>query len=626
MKVGEGRTEVVDEEVIECKNPVDGFTIGHRKKSQTAVIRTYDNSVTGLPFCDSPGLDDTDGTEIDIANGVGIANTLLRANSARIVLCMDPAQLGLDKGQHLVEFIKLITHFIKDLESHLDSIVVLFTRETTLTSVQREVTKLAGEQHIQNQPTVHRFVLHLLDDIKKYKTLLLVEPLAAEKREALVSHIKALKAIKASPDTIGFPLSFKGQTTLHNHCISVSSKVQRAISRRDVSQLHKSLDEVKLLADEISTTELKELYSKSTNLVNQAVLETITVISSRLESYEFEPVKESMESLRKMRLLKEHLGLLDVNSNYQAFQISINRTAASLEQAISEESSYLVISQKMTSLNEIQKHLDSHLFEDNHEIYLRTKSSVQSRLDTLSNKISEELKRVESGENIDSNLTSSLSQNLNILAKVEYLRDHLSRQYCSLYTDKITSLHEMIEKNFLRFRGFLDSNVTTTKDLSVSYKIVKAIEDNRELCVHILQDKRRFTQLNTLLLEHIEQLKQKLETLAHEHNYSAVKETLQLLNAFLDIDEKIGPNYRTKKLNHTLQLLEKQLKATEDELNEKVRLEVLGNESKDGIAYIQNKILLLVAAKDLEKELSDPGMVSLKLITFPKIAVAKSLK
>jgi ABC-type dipeptide/oligopeptide/nickel transport system ATPase component len=79
-------------------------------------------------ICDSPGLGDSAGVEVDIANGVGMINALVGSRSVRVVVLLPYSQITANRAEGLVIISEAIGGIFTDYERSLDCVTVLFNK------------------------------------------------------------------------------------------------------------------------------------------------------------------------------------------------------------------------------------------------------------------------------------------------------------------------------------------------------------------------------------------------------------------------------------------------------------------------------------------------------------------
>ena len=600
-----------DEEVIECKDPIPGFTIGHQMKSETSVIHIYECSRSGLLYCDSPGLGDTGGIEVDIANAVGISNTLLNSSSVRIVFVMNGNDVGTDRGQVFKEFLQLITRFVR-IDLHMNSLCVLFTKDSQVKTLIRSLNKLEEEEHIQEDPTLNKLVTYLIDYVEKNREIVLVDPLDPNKREEIINMIKNTNPIISNLETFDFPLSSIACSLLRERTKGLFSLALSSLSKKDLKTLEDCLSDLKLLAVEVRMDEISNLYAECLHKIEEAISNLSTEIKNNLEGQNFKSTNECMVYLRKTRSLQKVMDL-NFDNLYDYFRAEINEKTEHLEKESKEEESYLVISSKLATLQKIHEHLSSYLLENNQEAFIRVKNLIKLRVEEQNRDIDGQIQQVQAGnfsEEQTNNLMKKLAVNLNLLSKIEHLSEFLPESYWNLYKEKTKTLANIILNSYTKF-GQLISSENTSTELKTTYEIIKKIEETHELVLHIPREKYKYSEIFRTLEDKVNELRKRMETHAYECNYLLVSEDLSLLKAFLRIDIKFGMEFETKNLSHSVELIEKEIKTTQEEVWNKVHLEIFETSgSIEVYSSVNDKIKILQSAKNLEKELSDPGSIS----------------
>ena len=109
---------------LEVENPLDGCTIGHDAKSETKYLRGFidASSSPNLVLYDTPGFEDTEGGEVDIANSVAIAWAIRQSKTVRIVLVIDAYCILAPKGNELSKLFKLVKRFLVNMEDTIESV------------------------------------------------------------------------------------------------------------------------------------------------------------------------------------------------------------------------------------------------------------------------------------------------------------------------------------------------------------------------------------------------------------------------------------------------------------------------------------------------------------------------
>ena len=113
---------------LEVEDPLDGCIVGHTANSETRYLRSYvDRDGGNLLLCDTPGFEDTDGSNTDIANAVAISWAIRKSKTVRLVLIIESSTIGNGRGNDLCRLLTLFKRFLIDVEGNLDSVVPIFS-------------------------------------------------------------------------------------------------------------------------------------------------------------------------------------------------------------------------------------------------------------------------------------------------------------------------------------------------------------------------------------------------------------------------------------------------------------------------------------------------------------------
>jgi predicted GTPase len=113
-------------ERLEVENPIEGCAVGHGGDSLTrylqSVVDPSGHDGKTLVFCDTPGFEDTEGSEVDIANAVAISWTIRQCRSVRLVLLINASMFADQRGVELNKLLHLFKRFLINTDDNLDSV------------------------------------------------------------------------------------------------------------------------------------------------------------------------------------------------------------------------------------------------------------------------------------------------------------------------------------------------------------------------------------------------------------------------------------------------------------------------------------------------------------------------
>jgi hypothetical protein len=86
-------------------------------------------NVDGLILCDTPGFEDSQGPEVDIANGVGVVEGIRRCKSIIPAIVISYKSTG-ERFSGIKSLAKLIASMFTDLNNNIDAFIYIFTKFT----------------------------------------------------------------------------------------------------------------------------------------------------------------------------------------------------------------------------------------------------------------------------------------------------------------------------------------------------------------------------------------------------------------------------------------------------------------------------------------------------------------
>ena len=146
--------------VYDAVDPLPGFEIGHAKTSKTSNIGCFDpnqivkdvgmkGSASNLVYVDSPGFEDTNGQEVDIATSVMLSQVAKRCRSLRFVIMISFVTLLEDRGGAMRSVMRLIRSFTKEFKDERQSFLFLFTHSNEVMGIPDSIE--GAKAHLQNE-------------------------------------------------------------------------------------------------------------------------------------------------------------------------------------------------------------------------------------------------------------------------------------------------------------------------------------------------------------------------------------------------------------------------------------------------------------------------------------------
>ncbi|KAL7561438.1 hypothetical protein ACA910_009294 [Epithemia clementina (nom. ined.)] len=135
--------QTVEKTVFVANNELPGFEIGHAKKSMTKCIRCFapersSGTKAKCLYVDSPGSEDTDGPEIDVATSVMINHVVRRCKSLRFVFLINYVSLLEDRGSSMRAVLKQIKIFVDNFIANKTSFMFFFTHANEIKEIPED--------------------------------------------------------------------------------------------------------------------------------------------------------------------------------------------------------------------------------------------------------------------------------------------------------------------------------------------------------------------------------------------------------------------------------------------------------------------------------------------------------
>lgn len=218
---------------------------------KAVTLRTANGEVVTL--CDSPGFYDTDGPEIDIANGVGIIKALIGCRSVKPVVVLSSMNLG-NRMEGVRALSKTLAGMVQSLPAVLNSFEYIFTRyesNRTQNVMYKQFDKMLEDMHTHERshydladPNLSFLVKDMADKTRSGGMILM--PLNSN-REDLFAKVCSAPVIANPAAHFKAFVTSDSAKQLSAQLQVLRQKAQIAISRNRFSLLEKTLLEINAL-------------------------------------------------------------------------------------------------------------------------------------------------------------------------------------------------------------------------------------------------------------------------------------------------------------------------------------------------------------------------------------------
>eukprot|EP00808_Paulinella_micropora_P009394 g66409.t1 len=307
---------------VECKDQFEGAQIGFGAASVTRYVKAF----RAIPeygnvwLVDPPGILDSAGPEVDIANAVGTQYAFRLVKSARPVLLLNINELIVARARSVVQVIKVLNDWFHPIQDYYpDYLTIFFTH----------LTEDDKAQAVRN-------MLHVLKEVAttlNYKTLPISEEEAADLKYLIEKLLEVAERIKE--DCILFPypptqpahylklllqkepiprnklvqtipISQENKTVLSNQCGNLLFESQDHLENDEFQELEKKLDVLRGLMEGTGLSLLEDKYKEITGKVEAAFDNQLKSLRSSLAKQNYQVAKHLL-ALKAMGCLSKHV-------------------------------------------------------------------------------------------------------------------------------------------------------------------------------------------------------------------------------------------------------------------------------------------------------------------------------
>ncbi|CAM4958278.1 unnamed protein product [Rotaria socialis] len=288
-------------------------------------------------LCDTPGYEDTEGPEVDIANSTGIVEALNNCKSVKILALTSYRSLG-DKGEGIQNLAHLLNKMINRIEDRLYGILYAFTKYPATMDIHATLTSIKSSK-LDVDPILrsdHAFVAVLTDMIDKTKhSTEKIDPIHDDPK-ILIKKLNRLNGICYPDEVFRFSISGETQNTILNHVQTCKLSIVCAMKHKDIDLLVYYFNNFKILNGLLKENFVRDAYEDSIRFVTETIEQyshdTMKKFNRNLSSQdglkdeEIEEYKIAYNYMEKTENLREHLG-----STFLSSEILIENILCELE-------------------------------------------------------------------------------------------------------------------------------------------------------------------------------------------------------------------------------------------------------------------------------------------------------
>ena len=274
-----------------------------------------------IVLCDTPGFEDTNGPEVDIANGISIVRAIRQCKTVKPVVLVSYKSIG-DRFEGLKSLIHLLARLIPGIQDQIKAFSYIFTKypsseRTTIHASLKAIANTMTDQEKSDTSFMNLFQDMLL---KTKRHTLALDPLRDDPQDFLHELVTSIP-IQYPDEVFQFSITEKSKSIVQEQVRKYELSVISAIKRSEYPLIKYYLDQMKCLNKLLEqdfieliysncirrlTKHLSEEYQEGTSKLSRSLMHQIIITDSDIKQYQtYINHAESAEQLRKDHLSDE---------------------------------------------------------------------------------------------------------------------------------------------------------------------------------------------------------------------------------------------------------------------------------------------------------------------------------
>ena len=327
-------------------------------------------------FCDTPGFNDTRGSEVDIANGIGIRRCAEVCEGLKPIVIIS-SQVG-DRAEILVKLAEILNSMFSNLQSAIRDFIYIYTKfpidhkeaKIKLNELLNSLDASLNNQEKSREGISNCFKILVKDMLKKSKRdLIFVDPINGDKEEALdLIFNNQAEFITNIEEKISGSLSKKSEKKLESQFDKHYKEMEKSIELFETELSMYKFKQLKELKDILKKKEINnkfdailkkliENFNKSCSKVNQEFSTKIKTLYS-LSEQEIEMYFSFMKNIQDSKRLFKNFdidGIEKIEKMYEEIKSDLKKNYATIFKTLCEKNLTENIEDIAVSLSNLQK-------------------------------------------------------------------------------------------------------------------------------------------------------------------------------------------------------------------------------------------------------------------------------
>ena len=303
-------------------------------KFMTAVEIDYKNvgliKKGSVFLCDSPGFDDTNGPEVDIANGHGIARVIKNCKSVRPIILISAEDYAASRMKGLKSLTQIIIGMLNNPKEYVSSFSYLFTKfhgedkNNAQVKIKALVDSIIEDPNQNNDESFSLFLQELCDkmDGNAVQFLDVVSENSQKDRKNLFKFFDGINHISRPDEAFKFSISESSSAVIKEQLLKHELVISSSIKEKDYDLVGFKLREIKNLKELLEESSISQIYDQCLKKIMKAVNDQYSDIKSKfntqckientLDERDIEDYKGYIEYAKKVDVLKNEFHLEEI--------------------------------------------------------------------------------------------------------------------------------------------------------------------------------------------------------------------------------------------------------------------------------------------------------------------------
>lgn len=224
-------------------------------------------------LCDSPGFGDTEGAEVDIANGIGMIRAIKGCKSVKPIVLFSFKRIG-DKCEGVKELAHLVVGFLPSIKDHVGTFSYTFTKypDDEKKAIHKTLEQVFNELNEEEKSDIG-FVNIMKDMLKKTrKSAHSIDPVNDNPADML-DELADSTAIENPEEVFELSITTKSKFIIQKQ-LQLDQKIIMSATRRfDCLLVKYKLDNMKLLYNLLHEDYVEQVYNECTRYVTKHLVD-----------------------------------------------------------------------------------------------------------------------------------------------------------------------------------------------------------------------------------------------------------------------------------------------------------------------------------------------------------------